>query len=535
MESFIISNIDKNGVTLNYHITATYDSLLFCEFDKKITILPADVFIYEEEWEILKAIDQQLRSGGWPTPWDMSGGIGTIGTLHGIDIERGHVVGIDLSMQGITASFPTAALQLPQLKTISFEQNQMSGEVALDILEGVTLIMEKNPEFTSQLEEINIAYNHFRGNIGYLSLVSSILANLETLKASHNRFNDVSPKLQTTITSLDLRSQDTGEFVHFDADDINSAKIETLPRVLRYNHAEQTYDDEAILRISNYIPGTTVTNNAWGLELDATSGSVQARGSSVYKGQSGDTLYLSFPAAAYEVENSYCKTVYNFVPGNANFINKVDAADLQSTILYIFGEYNRPLNFTAADTYTDNNINVQDVICTINILLAQEEDDDQLIETVTESSETSIADNKTEAELLFEDGKIKLRTSIPVAALSIKAAGDIKWNLEAMGLEQATSKGNIVGYSLLGNTIPVGESIIGTYEGEINITGVSLCDENADNITVAFKNGQLTSIAPTRQETSVETYTLRGEKLNNATKGIHIIKNNNKTYKVYNK
>lgn len=536
--AMLITNIDKNGVTLNYHITATYNGLTFCEFDKKITILPSDVFIYEDEWNILKAIDQQLRAGGWPTPWDMSGGIGTIGALHGLEIERGHVVGINLSMQEITAGFPTAALQLPELRTISFEHNRMGGEVALDILEGVTLLMETNPEFTSQLTEINLSHNNFRGNIGYLSLVSSILPNLETLKASHNRFSEINPKLQTTITTLDLRSQNTGEFVRFNIDEINSDKIETLSTVLRYNHTEQTYDKDVTLRISNYIPGTTTTSGAWGIELDATSGSLQVRGSNVYKGQSGDTLYLSYPAAAYEVENSYGKTVYNFVPGNANFLNEVDASDLQSTILYIFGEYNRPFNFTAADTYSDNNVNVQDVICTINILLAQEEEDNgSLIETATESSNTAIAysDSETEAELIFEDGKIKLRTSTPVAAMSIKAAGDIKWNLDAMGLEQSTSKGNVVGYSLFGNTIPVGESIIGTYEGNININGVSLSDENADNITVTLKNGLLTSIAPTPQEDSNEIYTLRGERLNSTTKGIHIIKNNNKTYKVYNK
>lgn len=536
--SMTIINIGTESVTLTYHIVAAYNGTTFCEFDKNITIISADDFVYESEWNILVAIKEHLTAGGWNTPWNMSAGIASVGSLHGVTIDHGYVVDIDLSMQGITSTFPVAALQLQRLKSLSFAHNKMSGDVARDILQAMTIIMEGNPEYVSQLTNLNLSDNKFSGNIGLLSSLSSVFANLETLNASGNLFADLYPVLPLSITNLNLSGQSTDAIVNTDINNITTETVRSLPRILTYNHQEQMYNLLPSLRLTNYRPTDATASGSWGIEADASSGTTTLRGLEdyVYKGQSGDTLYLSYPDADVEVESSYCRTIFNFSIGDANFLGGVDATDLQSTILYIFGEYaNRPFNFTAANTYVDNNINVQDVIKTVDILLQQNAED-----TITQIENSPMPQATSDAleaaaEIIAENGQIKLRTSTPVAAICIHTAGDVQWNIKPYGLEQTTSKGTLVGYSFIGGTLPAGENIIGTYNGEININRVSLSDNNADNIPVNVKNGQITSIDNIMQENGeVTIYDLTGGKHDKMNKGINIIKSRSNIIKIYN-
>ena len=61
-----------------------------------------------------------------------------------------------------------------------------------------------------------------------------------------------------------------------------------------------------------------------------------------------------------------------FEQGDANFNGSIDILDVQSVINYMFEEYqNRPFNFTAANLWEDETINIQDAICGVNLLLEQ--------------------------------------------------------------------------------------------------------------------------------------------------------------------
>ena len=152
---------------------------------------------------------------------------------------------------------------------------------------------------------------------------------------------------------------------------------------------------------------------------------------------SGDMLYVSYPIATEEVAGSYCYTKYTFSAGDANFVNGVDITDLQATINYIFGSYNTyPFNFTAADTYQDGRLNVQDVVCTANIIMDAEE-------TQTESRALDVRKapaldgDATEASLYIRDGAVVLYTEVPVASFDIlfEGSADLNFNLESQGYD----------------------------------------------------------------------------------------------------
>lgn len=79
----------------------------------------------EDEWGALIAIHDQLIDQGWLHPWDMSGGITTVGTLDGVTIEKGHVVGIELNGENISGTFPEEISRFPYLRHLDIGDNHL--------------------------------------------------------------------------------------------------------------------------------------------------------------------------------------------------------------------------------------------------------------------------------------------------------------------------------------------------------------------------------------------------------------------------
>jgi hypothetical protein len=137
----------------------------------------------------------------------------------------------------------------------------------------------------------------------------------------------------------------------------------------------------------------------------------------------------------------------------------------------------------------------------------------------------------------MSDGKIILNSKIPVASLSIKAAGDIKWNLDAIGLQQSTSGGNIVGYSLTGTTIPNYEtSVLGEYT-IATLYSASLSDSEAQQISVSLNEVDPTNINSifNNDANNTHIFGISGNRKNSISDGVNIIKQNGKTIKLYKK
>lgn len=189
------------------------------------------------------------------------------------------------------------------------------------------------------------------------------------------------------------------------------------------------------------------------------------------------------------------------IPGDVNYSGHVDITDLQAMVMYIFGEYNRPFNFTAADLNNDHVVNVQDVVGEANLLLSS----NQL--TMTSGGRRMPASSiDTQASLYWENGVLYLYSTVPVAALDIvnSVDGDIRWNLETRGMVVANAPcaqgEHSVIYSLGDVVIPAGLTAIATTTGQnATVIGAMLSDTDAELISLKL-NDSLTGITQVQED-----------------------------------
>lgn len=501
--------------------------------DSVVTLLLTVKPIYEDEWALLQAIrDDLVQNNAWQTPWDMSE---FVPWMYGVTVENAHVIEIDLSSQGLTGTFPTKILQLPYLEYLSLANNQLTGDAFTKIQKDMTTFVATNPTFVSALTDLDISYNQFTGNVGLVAMLSKLMPDLSTLQANNNRFKDVIPMIPQKI-NVDLSEQDIQQYVNLNLSNLD-IDPKQIPTILLYNHAGQSYFTSPLaVDITNYVPlYAHKHSNPWGIMIDATNKDLMCLNGDAYKGKNGDTLYLSYPYAEVS-RDSYCRMTLSFEMGDANFMDGVNITDLQSTILYAFNEYNQcAFNFTAADTYTDDRINVQDVIRTVDILLANAIDDS--VSTTMSHIAPRTQVEAYEAEIVIENNAIKLITSTPIAALQISAVGDVHWQMNNLAMEQTTAHHAVVAYSLTGNHIPVGETIIGYSQGNVEFLHAELSDTDARLVPVKILGHRVPSALDNIQNTDSEQviYDVLGRKHNQMNQqGLYIIKSDNQYIKVYN-
>lgn len=397
------------------------------------------------EWEILQTIKSQLAEKGWTQPWDMSNGMKSVSSLAGLTIREGHVIGLDLSNSGLTGAFPASVLELPQLQSLNVANNQLSG------------------------------------NIGQYA---ESLANLTTLDASSNCFDEVTPMIPATVTTLNLGSQTIDKTLELNLANLTGEYIlSQVPNILLYNHAQQTYSTNIRLLCAT-------ADNTWSMRLISQNGQVTLSAVSVdnaFRGQSGDILNVSVLKSNNTLEGSTLRLKLSFEQGDGNFDGKINVLDLQTTINYMFEEYaNKPFNFTAANLWPDDIINVQDAVSMVNLLLEPASVSARMQNRAKRASEVS---SEATACVYIENGKLMVSSAVPVASFDIVVSSGQEWtmaeDLSQIGFTCTTRRnGNqihLIGYSLNGTTLPVGQTMIGE-TGNGTVSYAMLADENAQEI-----------------------------------------------------
>lgn len=457
----------------------------------------------ETEWQLLNALNITLTKMGKKDAWDMSMGPKGASCLSGVTIKNGHVKELNLSNQQLKGEFDMTTFTLPQL------------------------------------EKLDISHNQLTGNLG---MIAQAMPKLTTLDASYNGFSDLFPMLPTTIKTLDISKQTIDRTIALDDSnsDINEM-LTQMPTIFAYDHEQQTYTTNIGLLITQSKASNWYEK--WGMHVMYKDGRLSVPYITTpyeYYGESGDTLTAVKlnNDGANSVEGSNFKVKYSFSQGNANFKPGVDATDIQATVLYAFGEYQyKPFNFTAADTYKDGIINVQDVISTVNIILSEAVSQAKVWHPSAARSKANVDKLNVKARIYMRNGKIFLKTDAPIAALSIQATGHIHWTLDQYGMNQACSESNLVGYSLSRATLPVGEYVIGTYSGNASVHDISLSDEDAHDIPALLGNGTTTGIEDVTfgGNSQSDIYNLQGMKTNKMKQGINIVKSQGNIRKVINK
>ncbi len=504
----------------------------------------------EEEWVSLQALYDLLAPSNpeWAQKWEpyihAEHGILNVGSLPGVEVGEGHLVGINLTNENLTGTFPAVLLTFKELLVIDLTGNNLSGDISATAT-FMNEYLQSAPDFTSRLQTLNLTGNHLSGNIGLLAKTtgaSSILSHfpeLNTLWAAGNQFDEVQPYLPATIVNLDLSNQITDRGLAIDLAALNAESfISTVPGLLLYNHQEQSYNTTPYLRLANYPPtvasGTYSSEKPyWGIDVSFPSGSPSVAcisGNNTYKGASGDTLYISYPLSSAEVTGSYCYTLYEFLMGDVNFTGDVNVLDLQATINYIFNDYQvNPFNFTAADTYVDSHLNVQDVVRTANIILDTEEPVGARKSQIQTRNEAKVPD----AYLYARDGKLMVSTSVPIASLDISFDGNphIDFRLDALGYDVVTKQQNgktrTIAYTLSDQFIPVGETALATFSSSSPIVAsVTLASPDAQPVRAAFVDNitSINAISDAAPNDKTEYYSVGGVRLTKPGKGTTIIR-----------
>lgn len=182
---------------------------------------------------------------------------------------------------------------------------------------------------------------------------------------------------------------------------------------------------------------------------------------------------------------------YKYDMGDANMDDILNVLDLQTILNYSNGQQWGLFNFYAADTYgQDNDINVQDIVSTVNILLTQEN-----IAHAAARVLGIVGPSDSESCVSVENGQIVLYTTKPVAALDLRLA-DIKpeslsWKTQEMGFATSTSEQtdgtHAIIYSMQPREIKEGRTVLATFDASLNpdITSAVLSDSKACLISVS--------------------------------------------------
>lgn len=445
---------------------------------KDFIILPItnDMAIEKSEYEVLQAIYDSLDGKNWNNKWNLSDTLSMSVKLYGVEVSEGHITEINLSGNNLKGVLPSQIFQLPMLKSLNLSDNDISGDV--------NVVTPINDTTICALATVDFTNNALTGNIGEFI---SQLPNLVNVKASNNHISHIYPSFDATRINVELKNQILSDTLVFDMTSELSlmSGIESMPEVI--NHSL-----DGIYRLI-----IKTTEDAPELEFGFILDNGQKKynvlsNSNVFNNEDGSIINIvsNNPITAGSIINAQIK----FLNGDADFSATVDVLDVQALLQYSFNDYNNaPFNYTAANLYTDETINIQDVVCTVNEILSQP--------ISVPVSMYSNSNEYTDAVIYWKGNDLILKTTKEIAALDIvnKGVSDMNWTINRSAFVVSSRNVDVynraVIYSPNGSTFPVGEMVIAT-AANVNaprVISATFADINAHNISVGC-NREISSV-----------------------------------------
>lgn len=450
-------------------------------------------YIDAADYEALKVLYQATNGGAWTSKtWRIGSNAVTSTGWPGVTFdEEGHVLAIDLQINNLTGTLPTAGMEMKSLRTLNLSGNSLSGDVAA---------------------------------------FCKLLPALETLNLGNNLFTELTDVLPAHITSLNLQNQreryslSTFPLQEWAMGD-KQADIQ-LGSLIAYDHKNQNFEAHPTLRIY------TADNNSYVGEMRYSDGAYRYSLSGTYTYASGTEFCIRSNGGV--AQNNRLRAKLTWTKGDVNADASVDVLDAQQTLNYIMGTQNGNFNYPAADTYEGSGINVQDVVATINIFIGS--NDAAARKTVMAAQRRwteSLGEEASAANVLsVEDGALWLNASDQVAALDITLAGvkanDVKLALSKQRYQLVTrNTANGVRVVIISTTgdIISGRTKLLQLAKPARVDQTMAADIDAQPVGIAFE-GQATDInaVTTDAESREDVYSIDGRKLNGVTgEGIYIV------------
>ena len=450
------------------------------------------------EWDALLRLHARLVSQGWKTPWDVSRGPGAIHEFQGLKSNDGHITEITVANANVEGTLPTEPLEFPYLR------------------------------------KLDLSFNEMEGNAG---IYASMNERFVSLNLSHNRISEVTPPLPETITHVDLSHQDIDGCAHIDLTNPDGGSLRaSLPSMFTYNVDSRTYGLPSFI-LAECTPDDFSLGNidGFGMSLSFDDGSFDITSvfeQNVYSKPIGHELSMMRLDEDGLFDGTSMRARLNFVIGYANFSGRLTGSDLHAIILYIYGRYpERPFNFTAADTYADQRLTVQDVIRTVNMLLSSEMEPSEDVRKKMPGNEIA-----PEVRIWAHDNVVWMESESPVSALRLSMNPGLIWKLADFGMDVVETETSVVAYSLSGLSIPAGRHIIAESDIDVRLKFAEASGEYAEELSVSLGGSSSSVEDPEAEQRDGCIFAPDGTRLHKIRKGINIIKRGDRVSKaIYSK
>ena len=423
-------------------------------------------YVDEDDYAALCLLYNALNGEVWTKPWKINNSAITTTAWPGVTFNtEGRVTAISLPNNNLAGTLPTEGFSLPYLETLNLTGNDIKGDLAAFC---EALVGGQLSTLNCQLSTLNLSYCNLTGLTGVLP------ASITSLNLGYQQ--NVYPLSAFTKQEWTMGSSETEV---------------ALGSLIAYNHTAQDFSAHPKLQLRTADTNTYVGQMVWNGEYYAFSLSGD------YKMASG-TEYLVQPT---EGPAAYCKlrATLDWILGDANVDASVDVLDAQHTLNYILARQSGSFNFLAADTYTSNTINVQDVVATINLFI-EAPSPLPLWERASESDlafsnpATSPQRGTWGAGCLFsQDDGLWLSTTEPVAALDFTLEGvsgsQVSLMLNRKRFQMTTHDTGtgvrIVIISTAGDEIAAGDTRLLRLGAEAEVTRVVAADIDAQPVMIA--------------------------------------------------
>lgn len=364
---------------------------------------------------------------------------------------------------GVTFTEPNEMGQ-SYVQELNLVKNNMKGDVS-----NLTLYF---PRLTS----LNMYYNQLTGDV--TNMVSD-LGSLKTLDISYNMLTGLT-SLPASVATLNKGYQFRGDYNQDYLSKLSAATVYISDKQSVGLPTIMTYD----LKTNSNVPTAMYISERSTSSLSAYYGQL------VPHGGGSTSYYTSWTNKPYTYEYAQDHEIYlrtsdgtiypailKYETGDANMSGYTDLLDVQTTISKVLSPSVVSLfNKTAANTYNDETINVQDVVCTVNIVLGKPIVSVEIpTETGNHYDQPLLASRRATpvpggtGNILFVEGeRLWLTNETEVGAIEMELRGlqadEVSIALNRKEFQMASL--NIEGgsrhiiYSLSGKSVPVGTAAI---------------------------------------------------------------------------
>ncbi len=446
------------------------------------------------DYEILKAF--YLATGGdeWKRPWDISSSEIHAEQWDGVNFKGGKVYDIYLPENNLTGKLPQEIFSLSELESLNLSGNKLHGRI-----DSLFAGMDAD-EVSGVLSSVNLSGNALSGEI--VSFASAVPA-LRSLDLSGNQLTGAEGTLPEELEDVDLSNQ----FVAYVDEQtgipslVRNAPVHvlwlgetmdvSLSSLQMYGFGEKDSDDAD-------APDLLITDRegkaTLHLKYDADALAYRCSLDKEWRLGRGDTLVAVQQegiAAGYSMN-----VLFDYAMGDANIDHIVDVLDVQHSLNYVLADGEGgvlPFNFSAADTYTDAQITVQDIVRTVELVL----DAKPIVSGLAKNLHRRSLAEDTNAVLFIQDGRLVLDTQIPVAAMDVTidniSEGEMRSLMNsdkfACVCRRSGNSLRMLVYSPSGNTFAVGRTeLAGVYNEDARIAAAVLSDADAHYVSVSVSD-----------------------------------------------